>query len=157
MQNPFTLTDGRVVRLKGFIDRLDEAGGNIRVVDYKTGVRKPLDFKTVGSLFDPADEKRQPAIMQVFTYAWMYGETEGVVPVQPVVYYMRSLFANDFDPSIYIGKEKEPVIDFTRYRTEFEDSLRLCLDELFQPDIPFIQNPGKKACAYCPFAGICGQ
>jgi hypothetical protein len=157
MQNPFTLTDGRVVRLKGFIDRLDEAGGNIRVVDYKTGVRKPLDFKTVGSLFDPTDGKRQPAIMQVFTYAWMYGETEGVVPVQPVVYYMRSLFANDFDPSIYIGREKESVIDFTRYRTEFEDRLRICLDELFQPDIPFTQASGKKACAYCPFAGICGQ
>ncbi|MDR1102861.1 MAG: PD-(D/E)XK nuclease family protein [Tannerella sp.] len=155
MQTLFTLAGGQAVRLKGFIDRLDEVGGTVRIVDYKTGVKKSLDFRTLESLFDPADEKRQPAIMQVFTYAWMYGETEGIVPVQPTVYYMRDLFG-EFNPAIYAGREKEQVTDFTVYRQAFEDSLRTCLDSLFHPDIPFTRAPLSKTCGYCPFAGICG-
>jgi hypothetical protein len=156
MQSLFTLTGGQAVRLKGFIDRLDEVGGTLRIVDYKTGVKKPLDFKTVDSLFDPADEKRPPAIMQVFMYAWMHGETEGIVPLQPAVYYMRDLFG-EFDPAIYIGKEKAEVTDFTVYRQAFEDGLRTCLDSLFRPDIPFTRTPFARTCSYCSFAGICGD
>jgi hypothetical protein len=155
MQTSFPLTDGRAVRLKGFIDRLDEVGGAVRIIDYKTGMKKSLDVKTIESLFDPADEKRPPAIMQVFMYAWMYGETEGIVPLQPAVYYMRDLFG-EFDPTICIGKEKEPVTDFTPYRRAFEDRLRTSLDTLFRPDIPFTRAPFAKTCSYCPFAGICG-
>ncbi|MDR3193731.1 MAG: PD-(D/E)XK nuclease family protein, partial [Tannerella sp.] len=156
MQTCCTLTNGQAVRLKGFIDRLDEVNGIIRIVDYKTGIRKSLDFKAIESLFDPADPKRQAAVMQVFTYAWMYGETEGIMPLQPVVYYMRDLFSGDFNPAIHIGKEKEQVTDFTAYRQTFEQSLRACLDELFRPDLPFTQTSHGRVCTYCPFAGICG-
>ncbi|MDR2763413.1 MAG: PD-(D/E)XK nuclease family protein, partial [Tannerella sp.] len=155
MQTLFTLTNGQVVRLKGFIDRLDEVGGIVRIVDYKTGMKKTLDFKTVESLFDPADEKRPPAIMQVFMYAWMYGETEGVVPLQPTVYYMRDLFG-EFNPAIYIGKEKKQVTDFTEHRQTFEDCLRACLDSLFHPDVSFTRTSLSRTCSYCSFAGICG-
>ncbi|MDR2138402.1 MAG: PD-(D/E)XK nuclease family protein [Tannerella sp.] len=155
MQSLFTLTDGQVVRLKGFIDRLDEVGGIVRIVDYKTGMKKPLGFKTLESLFDPADEKRPSAIMQVFMYAWMYGETEGVQPLQPTVYYMRDLFG-EFNPAIYIGKEKEQVTDFTVYRQAFEDRLRTCLDSLFRPNVPFTRTSLSGTCGYCSFAAICG-
>jgi hypothetical protein len=153
----FPLADGRSVRLKGFIDRLDEVAGQRRIVDYKTGIRKPLECTAIDTLFDPADPHRQPAIMQVFTYAWMYGQTNPAVPVQPVVYYMRSLFAGDFDPAIYLGKEKAPVTDFTPFRAAYEDALRRCLDTLFSPDVPFLQATGNKPCAYCPFVGLCGR
>jgi hypothetical protein len=156
MQTSLTLTNGQTVRLKGFIDRLDEAGGAVRIIDYKTGVNKSLECKTVESLFDPADEKRPPAIMQVFMYAWMYGETEGLMPLQPAVYYMRDLFVK-FNPAIYIGREKEQVTDFTPHRQAFEDSLRTCLDRLFHPDVPFTRTPFAKTCSYCSFAGICGS
>jgi hypothetical protein len=155
MQSLFTLTNGQRVCLKGFIDRLDEVDGTVRIVDYKTGMKKPLDFRSVGSLFDPADGKRQPAIMQVFMYAWMYGETEGVAPLRPAVYYMRDLFG-EFNPAIYIGKEKVEVTDFTVYRQAFEDGLRTCLDGLFRPDVPFTRTPLSGTCSYCSFAGICG-
>ena len=63
IRHPFTLTDGRTMNLKGFIDRLDEVRGAIRVVDYKTGTKKDMRFKTVENLFDCTDEKCQFAIM----------------------------------------------------------------------------------------------
>ncbi|MDO4703220.1 PD-(D/E)XK nuclease family protein [Tannerella sp.] len=157
IHHPFTLTDGRTVNLKGFIDRLDEVRDAIRVVDYKTGTKKDMHFKTVESLFDPTDEKRQPAIMQVFTYAWMYGDRSNGMPVQPSIYYVRHLFSDDFDPSVYYGKEKKQVTDFAVLRDEFEDNLRHCLDEVFDPSVPFGQTTHVKMCSYCPFADICGR
>jgi hypothetical protein len=159
MQCLFRLTDGRQIQLKGFIDRLDEINGTLRVVDYKTGIRKPLDFKTIPSLFDPADEKRQSAIMQVFMYAWMHGADtpDTSTPLQPVVYYVRELFSPAFDPVIYIGKEKNPVTDFIPHRDEFENHLRTCLDRLFHPAIPFTQTVRSRTCTWCPFAAICGK
>ncbi len=157
IHHPFTLTDGRTVNLKGFIDRLDEVRDTIRVVDYKTGTKKDMHFKTVESLFDRADEKRQPAIMQVFTYAWMYGDRSNGMPIQPSIYYVRHLFSDDFNPSVCRGKEKEQITDFAILRDEFEDNLRHCLDEVFDPSVPFGQTTHAKMCSYCPFADICGK
>jgi hypothetical protein len=158
MLHSLTLTDGRVIRLKGFIDRLDEVNGTVRIVDYKTGIKKMLDFKTIESLFDKTNEKRPSAIMQVFMYSWIYSETiDSTRPIQPVIYYVRDLFSTDFNPSIYCGKEKELVADFAAYHAEFEDALRQCLDEIFNPDIPFTQTSNSKVCAYCPFANVCGR
>jgi hypothetical protein len=158
MQHLFQLSNGREVQLKGFIDRLDEVNEIVRVVDYKTGIKKSLEFKSFEGLFDKTDEKRPQAIMQVFMYAWMYRETvsEGM-PVQPVIYYMRDLFFDDFDPAIYVGKEKELVNDFAVHHNEFEENLRICLDELFDPAVPFAQTGNIKNCSYCPFNGICGK
>ncbi|MDR0757552.1 MAG: PD-(D/E)XK nuclease family protein [Tannerella sp.] len=156
MQEPFRLSDGRQVRLKGFIDRMDEAGGRLRIVDYKTGIKKTLEYKSMERLFDRAAADRPQAVMQVFTYAWMHG-VRNPQPVQPVVYYVRELFLPSFDPSICEEKGKAPVTDFAPLREAFETCLRACLDEMMNADIPFVQTADSKICAYCPFAGICGR
>ena len=158
MMHPITLSNGNEIQLKGFIDRLDEVNGITRVVDYKTGIRKPLDFKSIAGLFDKTDEKRAQAIMQVFMYSWMYRQcVSTAATIQPVIYYVRDLFADDFNPAIYLGKEKELIDNFQIYHHDFEESLRICLDELFEPSVPFTQTENTKICSYCPFNGICGR
>jgi hypothetical protein len=156
MQEVFRLSDGRTVRLKGFIDRLDEVNGAMRIVDYKTGMKKPLEYKSMESLFDRAAAERPQAVMQVFMYAWMYG-TGHSLPVKPVIYYMRELFSPAFTSTICEGKEKTPVDDFLPLREAFETNLRFCLDEILSPDVPFTQTASGKPCLYCPFTVICGK
>ncbi|MDR1602980.1 MAG: PD-(D/E)XK nuclease family protein [Tannerella sp.] len=156
MQETLRLPDGRKVRLKGFIDRMDEAGGIRRIVDYKTGVKKTLEYKSVERLFDRTAADRPQAVMQVFMYAWMYG-VRNPQPVCPVVYYVRELFLPTFDPAVYEEREKAPIADFTPLRDAFESCLRTCLDEMLNADIPFVQTADSKTCGYCPFAGICGR
>ena len=76
------------------------------------------------------------------------------------IYYVRSLFSDPFDPSVYHRIERgksEKVEDFSGYAQAFEEGLRGCLDEIFNPEIPFTQTPTGKACSYCPFKGICGK
>ena len=156
-----SLSDHSEIRLKGFIDRVDEVRDAIRIIDYKSG-SGTTTFSSIESLFNKEEKDRAKAVMQVFMYCWMYAhltENKGKT-IQPGIYYVRSLFADPFDPSVYLRIERgksEKVEDFSGYAQAFEEGLRGCLDEIFNPEIPFTQTPTGKACSYCPFKGICGK
>ncbi|MEG2066810.1 MAG: PD-(D/E)XK nuclease family protein [Tannerellaceae bacterium] len=157
----FTLSDGTAVRLKGFIDRIDRVGDTVRIIDYKSGSGLSV-FKSVESLFDAEEKERAKAVMQVFLYAWMYNEVQpGVgVATQPGIYYMRTLFTDTFDASVYqhIERNKREVVSsFADYKDDFEAGLRGCLDDIFSREQPFMQTSIGKACVYCPFKSICGK
>ena len=156
-----SLSDHSEIRLKGFIDRVDEVRDAIRIIDYKSG-SGTTTFSSIESLFNKEEKDRAKAVMQVFMYCWMYAhltENKGKT-IQPGLYYVRSLFADPLDPSVYHRVERgqsEKVEDFSGYAQAFEEGLRGCLDEIFNPEIPFTQTPTGKACSYCPFKGICGK
>ncbi len=156
-----TLSDKRVVQLKGFIDRVDSLDRVLRIVDYKTGSGK-LDFESVEGLFDKEAKDRPKAVMQVFLYAWMYQQLPEYtgMPIQPTIYYLRTLFKRSFDPVVEQKKGRgkaDKVNSFQDFASDFEDKLRQCLDEIFNLDIPFTQTETGKACAYCSFRGLCGK
>lgn len=156
-----TLSDRRVVQLKGFIDRVDSLDRVLRIVDYKTGSGK-LEFESVEGLFDKEAKDRPKAVMQVFLYAWMYQQLPEYtgMPIQPAIYYLRTLFKRSFDPVVEQKKGRgkaDKVNSFQDFASDFEDKLRQCLDEIFNLDIPFTQTETGKACAYCSFRGLCGK
>jgi len=158
--NAIELPDGRKIRIKGFIDRIDNVNDTVRIIDYKSGKPSSLTFGTMESLFDMTEKERKKAIMQVFLYAWIYSQEAGNKQIQPAVYYTRELFKKgDFEPAIrqVDGKEKVLINNFGDYRNDFEDSLRSCLNEMFDAGKPFTQTPNIKHCDYCPFKGICGR
>lgn len=155
------LSDSSEVRLKGFIDRLDRVGNTVRIIDYKSGSGTTI-FSGVDALFDGSGKDRPKAVMQVFLYCWMYerfgGHDNG--SLQPGIYYVRSLFSDTFDPSVYRKEGRgsaDKVCDFSLYSDAFEEGLRQCLDEIFDPSVPFTQTPSGKACPYCAFKDICGK
>ena len=156
-----SLSDHSEIRLKGFIDRVDKVLDAIRIIDYKSG-SGTTTFSSIESLFNKEEKDRAKAVMQVFMYCWMYAhltENKGKT-IQPGIYYVRCVFADPFDPSVYLRSERgksEKVEDFSGYAQAFEEGLRGCLDEIFNPEIPFTQTPTGKACSYCPFKGICGK
>lgn len=159
MESLIKLTDQREVQLKGYIDRIDEVNGIIRILDYKSG-SGTSQFTTIENLFNREEKVRSKAVMQVFMYAWMYQQEKGNRKIQPGIYYMRELFKSSFDPNIYkkIDRTKsEIVMDFEKYRGDFEDSLRYCLDEIFGEEVPFIQTKNQKTCSYCQFKDLCGK
>ena len=160
MSDVLLLSDGKEIQLKGFIDRIDEVGDAIRIIDYKSGKGSTL-FNDLESLFDIEEKDRAKAVMQVFMYAWMYSrlpESTGKA-IQPGIYYMRTLFSTDFDSAVYKkeGRSREQVADFTAYAQDFQAGLQGCLEQLFVSETPFTQTPTGKACSYCQFKGICGK
>ncbi|GAB6394345.1 MAG: PD-(D/E)XK nuclease family protein [Bacteroidales bacterium] len=176
MKDMITLSDGSSeIPLKGFIDRIDRVGDSVRIIDYKSGGGLSA-FQSVKSLFnqeakehdkeekerDKEEKERAKAVMQVFMYAWMYSRLPGNndVPLQPGIYYLRTLFSGSFDAGVYrrIDRSTKVFVErFSDYASEFEDCLRACLDEIFNKNIPFKQTSGKKSCAWCQFKDICGK
>lgn len=157
----FPLSDGRKVHLKGFIDRVDEVKEAIRIVDYKTGTGS-LQFSYIPDLFDRSLKERPKAVMQVFLYAWIYNQLnrDKRLSIQPSIYYLRTLFNSQFDPAVLhsIGKGKNERVDsFLVFQEEFESEMRKCLEEIFNPHMPFVQTTVEKRCTFCPFASVCGK
>lgn len=161
IRSTFALSDGRKIRLKGFIDRVDDVRDRLRIVDYKSGNGKP-DFASLDALFDPTLKERPRAVFQVFFYAWMYSrlaEASGR-EIRPVIYYMRSLFGEKPDTAVYqklAPRKREAVDAFRPFSADFEERLRACLDEIFDPSKPFTQTEMTDNCEHCPFRSLCGR
>jgi hypothetical protein len=156
------ISNNRKIKLKGFIDRIDLVDNKtLRVVDYKSGKVSKLEFDTMDRLFDIRNKDRRKAIMQVFFYSWILIKKKyfAISKIQPAIYYTRNLFANGHDPSIRQSIEKDKIIidDFGKSIDDFEDSLRNCINEMFDERIPFIQTSNIHNCSYCYFAGICSR
>src|SRR5690606_10335437 len=93
------------IGLKGIIDRVDEKDGVIRLVDYKSGSDKK-DFVSIESLFDRENKTRNKAALQTMMYGLLYLETNPQnvpYPLKPAVFNLKSIFEEDFDPSLQMG------------------------------------------------------
>ena len=80
--------------------------------------------------------------------------------IAPALYSMRLLFEAGFDPTIYQKIDRgvtQPVERIQDYEAEFEANLVHCLEEIFSPELPFVQAEEDKVCVYCAFKGICGR
>jgi hypothetical protein len=100
--------------------------------------------------------------MQVFLYSLLYEDLPDRVgnAIQPSIYYLRSIFGDDFDPSVYHNPargQRNAVNDFSDYSNDYETALRNCLDSIFAADVPFVQTSVEKSCSYCSFKSICGK
>jgi CRISPR/Cas system-associated exonuclease Cas4 (RecB family) len=140
------------VVLGGKIDRIDRKDGRVRVIDYKTGNDK-MTFKSIESLFG-REKDRNKAAFQTILYAMLYlknsGATKGVMP---------SLISRN---NVYEGKnkfslflEKEEVTDVSVLMNEFEERLKLLLEEIFNPQEVFDQTDDLETCKFCPYREIC--
>lgn len=147
------------VNLKGFIDRIDEKEGIIRILDYKTGSGK-LEFKSLDEVFEHNRENRPKFVLQTFLYGIFYKEQAQGKTITPGIYYMRDVFKDDFDTELHAKPERtinETVTDFSVYEDEFREHLTGSLEEIFNPELPFVQTENTKICQYCPYIGVCNR
>lgn len=157
IEKEYLLRSGKTVYLKGFIDRVDECRGNTRIIDYKTG-KGTLRFNRIPELFDKAMKDRPKAVMQVFMYAHLYMMEFPEVVLEPGIYYLRNLFAHNFNPGVECSSSpagKARVTDFSRFREEFREYFDHCLEEIFNTEVPFTQTLTGKPCEWCTFTAIC--
>ncbi len=147
---------GKSVAVGGYIDRLDEKNGTIRVMDYKTGMPKPV-FSSVADLFNSSLKKRNDAVFQTFLYADIIGKSGFGLPIQPSLFFVREVFKPDF--SIYVvqteNRKKTTVTNFQHFTGEFEMHLMRTLNEMFHPDTMFGQTTNTDLCTKCPYDAIC--
>ena len=141
------------VLLSGKIDRVDRKGDLIRVIDYKTG-RDKLDFESVAALFN-RNSKRNKAVFQVLLYALLYKTSAAKTShkIVPGLINRMNLFDRDFKFGITMGKKT--VEDVEPLLPEFDQHLKVMLEELYDPNVPFDQTTDTELCRFCSYQGIC--
>ena len=162
------------VRFKGFIDRLDEVDGLLRIVDYKTGADSQT-FKDWSQLYF-AQEKSQhrKAIAQIFLYSEAVlrlvengkAQQEGLSwlqprhnQVQPSLYQLKGMCSNKehYNPLIRLNQTEIEGYATSEIRDSYCHELHEVLLRLFSPDVPFAQTEDEEACRYCAFKAICAR
>jgi RecB family exonuclease len=155
-----TPTGDVMTRVGGIIDRIDAKDGTLRIVDYKTG-GTPKKAASVEALFTPSKD-RSGYIFQTFLYASIISRRlkDKSLKIAPSLLYIHRAASSDYSPVIELGeyKSKAPVEDFAaQYEQEFRERLQALLEEIFLPDVPFVQTEQEDKCAYCDFKALCGK
>ena len=152
----FTTTIG------GSIDRLDavvtDQQERIRVIDYKTGGGKLTFLPDVESIF-ASNESHNGYYLQTLLYSSIVRESKQLnqeqLPVSPALLFIQHSTEEDYNPILRFGKEK--ITDVQPFIPAFREMLKTCIDEIFNPDKPFIPVEDQKTCRNCPYAPLCGR
>lgn len=154
----FPISNGEV-NLKGIIDRIDEKEGKIRILDYKTGAGN-LEFKSWEEVFEHNNDKRPKYVLQTFLYGLFYKKEAAGKTMSPGIYYMRNVFKDGFVTEMTFKPEKNVKIvidDFSAFEEEFTSKLKICIEEIFNPEVPFFQTTSQDPCKYCSYTSICNR
>ena len=137
------------VYIRGKVDRIDRLNGTLRIIDYKTGAVKPENI----SIGKPGKKDETPQLdlgplrsnakkeklLQLLTYAWLYYKKGPLLttdlPFEVGILSTRSIKQALLKANIY-GSTK---IDASIIK-DFEEQLILLIEELFNPEIPFIES-----------------
>ena len=152
----FTTTIG------GSIDRLDavmtDQQERIRVIDYKTGSGKFTALPDVESIFS-TDDKHNGYYLQTLLYGSIVSESPTLnsahLPVSPALLFIQHTAGEDYDPTLYFGQDK--ITDVQPYIPPFKEMLQQCIDEIFNPEIPFRPTDDHDTCSTCIYAHLCGK
>lgn len=153
----------------GFIDRLDAVAANgnangknlaerIRVIDYKTGRISTTHPKALDEVFNPSMlNKHTDYYLQSMLYSIIVKHNKdlnpGQEPVSPGLLFIQNAGAEDYDPTLKMGKELISSIDI--YEEEFMKQLKVLIARIFDKDQPFRPTDDKHRCEYCPYAALC--
>lgn len=143
------------VKVKGFADRLDfyqnEAGGNLRIIDYKTGHvdGRALDPEEWPLLKESGSEKALQLLLYIFLYRLQYPKDKRSlqaciceVKQQGRMHLLGDTLINDS------GGEKE-------YLPLMKDFIGEAVKDMLDSMNPIVCTPSEDACRYCPFTQLC--
>ncbi len=138
------------VKLRGFLDRVDEVKGITRIIDYKTGKVSRLDLKDFEEIRE-GQKKREP--FQLSTYAYLFLRNEALPgEVSPGIYFMRNL--SEGLQFLQTGPTKSTVLDLESL-LDYESEMVALIDEIFDPELPFLQTEEEDRCRFCAYKQMC--
>ncbi len=142
------------VNFKQKIDRIDIVGGVRRIVDYKTGDER-TSVTDLGTCFDHAAADHRKAVAQILLYCYASNiKKNSNVPLKPYIYNLRKILSSG---PLEIKINRRVVEDHRTVMDEFVPLLFGTIEEIFNPDIPFVQTDNEATCKFCGFKTMCGR
>lgn len=129
------------IYVRGFVDRVDELDGVLRIIDYKTGKVTAGDLKLSDFSMLKEDYKYTKA-MQVMLYAYMYTQSSGnsFETVESGVISFKNLNSGFLKMNFsdkFRGKDYQVTPDRIE---EFLIEIKELIKEILNPEIPFVEN-----------------
>lgn len=146
------------VRIGGFADRIENANGKYRIVDFKTGSyndRKDR-FKEVADLFATNE---LDGVFQLFVYSEVFAKINKVDPscISQNLWFVRKKQL----PLLYqLGNkrgDKFEIESYSQFHNEFFTQLTNLITEIYDPEVCFTQTEDTKMCLRCNYSSICGR
>lgn len=135
------------VRLRGFIDRIDQIGNTIRIIDYKSGkvTKEDVSFrvKDVEQELIVESLGNRKHLLQLIQYGYLYFRNHGEVPESSII-----SFISGNNVPFTLNTEKIATEDVIQQYPEY---LARILNEIYDESIPFRHNTDQyfSYCAYC--------
>ncbi len=131
----FPLTNGKTVKLKGIIDRIDSVNDQIRIIDYKTGFAKDISVKTEEIELVYQKEEKAKQLQLIFYAHLFYGDaTYQNRPIELCIYPIK--FPNK--ELIKLSVDKSTTIDYSIVEKS-TPSMSLLIEEILNQEVPFKQ------------------
>ena len=153
------LPNGRNVKLKGTIDRIDRlTDGRIRVIDYKSG-KSSNTYKSVEELFNIEANDHNGYALQTMMYCYFYEQKHGVCDIEPHLYSIREVASAGESTETLVHEKNEDTFSWLTVKDEFLECLATLIEEeILNPDKPFKKTDRKereKKCTNCAFRALC--
>ncbi|MDM1501792.1 PD-(D/E)XK nuclease family protein [Myroides marinus] len=138
----YTLVDDRLpypINLFGFVDRIEERNGVIRVIDYKSGKVASTNVRLSnweGLTLDLKNDK----IIQLLCYALMYTKNDSMQSVEAGIYSFKNRKEGFLFFGVNEGRNNVNHAITQETLALFKDELVTLLLEILNPDIDFIEN-----------------
>lgn len=166
--------DGRApirVRIAGKIDRIEQFGDQIRIVDYKTGKVDLSDKTPIGLMDKLLNDGKEDKMRQLWLYRYLalknisdYGglprdrAKKDIFPAQgkPVeagFYSFRDVNGGFKSNPVRFGDNDSPA----QYIEDSEELLQQLIQRLLDLDEPFKKTDQIEVCQFCDYKGICGR
>jgi hypothetical protein len=137
------------IKIGGYIDRMDNIDGYLRIVDYKTGGRlKMLKTDKLQDLFDEKKITENRNYLQALIYSLLISKTLKNSRILPCLLHIHEAHKSDYSPAFLPN-------DFSEISTEFEGYLTDLLTEIFNPNTEFCATEILVNCRYCDYLDLC--
>lgn len=135
----------KMVRLRGFIDRIDRIGDRIRIVDYKSGKvsKDQVELRGGDQDLDTVSESlaKRKHVLQLMMYVYLYHAEHGVIPESSIISFVsennrpfpldtkRISFEEVVENfPLYVGRILESVYDTSQpFQHNAEQFISFCL------------------------------
>jgi len=162
MSVPFEIVYGNKkeeISIGGITDRIDKKSGVYRIIDYKTGMIKNSEIKSIPSLFDENEKDRAEEWLQVLIYCEIF-LSKFNNKVFPAIYSLRKLTDKEYDGMLRIKNNDSEIVivnDYIQFREEFRSLLKNTISSIFSRDEPFRMTENREICEYCLYRELCNQ
>jgi CRISPR/Cas system-associated exonuclease Cas4 (RecB family) len=148
------LNTGATITIAGKADRIDLAGNTLRIVDYKSSVKKGYDKFNFTSLEEIFSDTKYSKALQLLIYAWLAWKNK-LAPAETIFPCIIPFRAEEKVYGLTSGKTALHMSD--EFFAEFEQELGEFISRIFDSKKDFNPIEDTGVCLLCAYQSICNR